>query len=551
MPFAPEYLHLVFPDVRFEALLYGRNSDDPHKMGSSVEDQLATGRTLCDRHNWRITREFKDTDTSASRHGKKTRDEFEELLATIVGNPPPAGVRRVLVAYNASRYYRDLEAYVRLRNACLAANVLLCYNGQVYDLSRRDDRKATAMHAVDAEDEAEGLRDQNLRTATLQAEAGKPHGKLLYGYLREYAVVGGRKRCVRQYEDPVRGPYVFQSLQRIDSGHSMRSLVRWLTSVPEAARPDGKPWNAITARRMLLNRAYLGERFHKGKWVPGSWDPIKGLETPEGRAMFNRVTAKLTDPERRTQRGTEVAHLLSFNSYCGECGDHRMLAAWPRASGVMLLGCKETRHLAIREDLADAYVEEAVIHWFRDKRKATTALVPDEGEVEEKVASAQRRINAYEEQLNEARQQAEEFDEETGRFKLSASSLASLEQRLVPKLEQERKKLQEMTGVSPLLLSLLNAPDPEVVWNGRPATETEPEVPGLSLEQQREVIRKVVTVRLHKASRPGIRTLEPGRITLAFVGQPGFRDRPLRAPASVPVQALRSVPAPATSPGTG
>uniref|UniRef100_UPI000525143F hypothetical protein n=1 Tax=Streptomyces sp. NRRL F-6674 TaxID=1463877 RepID=UPI000525143F len=109
------------------------------------------------------------------------------------------------------------------------------------------------MHAVDAEDEAEGLRDQNLRTATLQAEAGKPHGKLLYGYLREYAVVGGRKRCVRQYEDPARGKYVLQSLQRIDTGHSMRSLVRWLKSVPEAARPDGKPWNEITARRMLLN----------------------------------------------------------------------------------------------------------------------------------------------------------------------------------------------------------------------------------------------------------------------------------------------------------
>ncbi|MFI2632566.1 recombinase family protein [Streptomyces collinus] len=551
MPFAPEYLHLVFPGVRFDALLYGRNSDDPLKMGGSVEDQLTTGRTLCHNHDWHIQREFKDTDVSASRHGKKARDDFEELLSTITGNPAPAGVRRILVAYNASRYYRDLEAYVRLRNACLAANVLLCYNGQVYDLSRRDDRKATAMHAVDAEDEAEGLRDQNLRTATLQAEAGKPHGKLLYGYLREYAVVGGRKRCVRQYEDPVRDTYVFQSLQRIDTGHSMRSLVRWLRSVPEAARPDGKPWNEITARRMLLNRAYLGERVHKGTWVKGTWDPIKGLETPEGRAMFNRVTLKLTDPARRTQRGTEVAHLLSFNSYCGECGDHRVLAAWPRASGTMLLGCKETRHLAIREDLADAYVEEAVIQWFRDKRKATTALVPDEGEVEEKVTSAQRRINAYEEQLREAREQAEEFDEESGRFKLSATSLASIEQRLVPKLEQERKKLQQMTGVSPLLLTLLEAKDPDAVWNGLVDADGRVVEPGLSLEQKREVIRKVVTMRLHRASRPGIRGVEPGRITLAFVGQPGFRDGPLRGPVSVPAQGLQGVPAPGGPSGTG
>ncbi|MFF8391893.1 hypothetical protein, partial [Cellulosimicrobium funkei] len=199
----------------------------------------------------------------------------------------------------------------------------------------------------------------------------------------------------------------------------------------------------------------------------------------------------------------------------------------------------------------DAYVEEAVIQWFRDKRKATTALVPDKGQVEEKVTSAQRRINAYEEQLAEARQQAEEFDEETGRFKLSATSLASIEQRLVPSLERERKKLQEMTGVSPLLLSLLEAKDPDAVWNGLVDEAGQVVEPGLSLEQKREVIRKVVTVRLHRASRPGIRYVEPGRITLAFVGQPGFRDVPLRGSVSVPAQGLRGVPAPGAPSGTG
>ncbi|MFB6934523.1 recombinase family protein [Streptomyces chartreusis] len=534
MPYAPEYLHLVIPDVRFEGWLYGRNSDDATKTGDSVEDQLTTGRVLCDRHNWTILREFKDADASASRHATKTRGDFEDLLATIVSTPTTPGVRRIVVAYNAARYYRDLEAYVRLRAACLQAGVLLCYNGQVYDLSRRDDRKATAMHAVDAEDEAEGLRDQNLRTATLQAEAGKPHGKLHYGYLREYAVVGGRKRCVRQYEDPVRGTFVFQSLQRIDAGHSVKALVRWLRSVPKASRPDGKPWNGITARRMLLNRVYLGERVHHGQWVKGTWDPIKGLETPEGRAMFNRVTAKLTDPDRRTQRGTEVAHLLSFNSLCGECGDEYLLTTYPHGSGrYTVLGCKEARNVAIREDVADAYVEEAVISWFTRKDVARAALVPDDNEAAAKVEEAQRLINGYEEQLREARQLAATFDAATGRPKLSVMALAEMEQAITPRLEAEQRKLAAPTGVSPLLMRMLTADDPDAVWNGRPATEAEVGVPGLSLEQQREVIRSVVTVRLHKASRVGVRALEPGRITLAFVGEPGFRDRPLRARGNV------------------
>jgi hypothetical protein len=519
MPYAPEYLHLVFPGVTFEGLLYGRNSDDAIGQGNSVEDQLATGRSLCERHNWRISREFKDTDISASRHTTKRRDDFEALLDAITHGAPPSGIRRIVVAFNAARYYRDLEAYVRLRKACIVGNVLLCYNGQVYDLSRRDDRKATAQHAIDAEDEAEGIRDQNLRTANLQAQAGMPHGKAQYGYTRTYKQVNGRRRCTGQTEDE-RGTYVFQSLQRVDSGGSIKSVVRWLRSTPEATRPDGKPWDEQTVRRMLLNRAYIGERLHQGTYLKAAWEPIKGLETPQGRAMFNRVTAKLSDPARRTARGQEVSHLLSYIGLCGECGDHALLRVNGRSGRRPTLDCDEKHDTSIGEAMLNAYVEEALVDWFSDKKKARAALVPADSEVEERTAAAQRLINAYEEQLAEARQQAEEYDEETGRFKLSASSLASMEQRLTPKLEQARKQLQDLTGVSPLLLRLLDAEDPDVVWNE------------LTLEQQREVIRKVVTVRLYKARTPGARKLEPGRVRLAFFGEPDFRGRPLRAPAS-------------------
>lgn len=533
MPYAPEYLHLVIPNVAFQAWLYGRNSDDATKTGDSVEDQLTTGRTLCRTFNWHLLREFKDPDISASRHAKRVRGDFEDLINTIANDPAPPGVRRIVVAYNAARYYRDLEAYVRLRNACLKANVLLCYNGQVYDLSRRDDRKATAQHAIDAEDEAEGLRDQNLRTATLYAEEGHPHGKLIYGYLRNYAIVGGRKRCVEQYEDPDKGHYVFKALQRADCGHSIGSIVRWLASVPEAARPDGAAWGNRNVRSMLLNRAYLGERLHNGTYRKGSWHPIKGLETPDGRALFLRVTAKLTDPGRLSHRGTDPVHLLSFNGLCGECGDHAPLTTYPHGSGsYTVLGCKSRRDTGIREDVADAFVEEAVIGWFSRKNTARAALLPDAGDTAAKAQEAQRLINGYEEQLREARQLATTFDPKTGRPKLSAVALASMEQSIAPLLEAEQRKLEAPRGVSPLLMRLLTADDPDVVWNGRPATRSDPGVPGLSLEQKREVIRSVVTIRLHKASRLGIRTLEPGRITLSFVGSPGFRAGRLRVPES-------------------
>lgn len=537
MPYAPEYLHLVFPDTQFEALLYGRNSVDPMKTGYSVDEQLANGRGLCRRYNWPIADEFKDTGISASRHGKKARDDFEELLDVIENGSTPPGVRRIVVAFEASRYYRDLEAYLRLRNVCLNADVLLCYNGQVYDLSRRDDRKTTAQHAIDAEDEVEGIRDRNLRTAQATADAGRPHGKLPYGYARDYEVVNGRQRCVKQYEHPVGGTWVLKSFQHIDAGRSLRTLVRKLRFSPEAARPDGSEWNDKAVRRMLLNRVYLGERKHHGTWRRATWDPIKGLDTAAGRAMFNRVTAILTAPDRNVPRGSEPVHLLSLIALCGECGDHAPLEYSPQRNGKPTLRCSATQNTTIRENLLDALVEESVVDWFSDKKSATAALVPDDGEVEGKVAAAQRMINGYEEQLQEARQLAETFDSETGRPQLSAGSLASLEQKLMPRLEQERKKLQTITGMSPLLLSLLHAEDPDVVWNGRAAKDGREAVPGLTLEQKREVIRKVVTVRLFKARAPGIRKVEPGRVTLSFAGQPGFRAGLRRGRASAPVLA--------------
>jgi len=302
---------------------------------------------------------------------------------------------------------------------------------------------------------------------------------------------------------------------------------------------------------MLQNRAYLGERIHKGQYMKAAWAPIKGLVTPEGRAMFNRVTAKLTDPARRMQRGSEVAHLLTYLGLCGECGDHARLShAVPRGrrqkSG---LRCEVKGDTDIVEMRMNAFVEEAVISWFTDKKKARAALVPADDKIAEMTSAAQKLINAYEEQLNEARRLAEEFDEESGQFKLSAASLASMETRLGPKLETARKKLQSFTGVSPLLLRLLDAKDPDVIWNGRPEAGEASAVEGLALEQKREVIRKIVTVRLYKAQASGRRQLDDGRIRLSFVGEPGFRDRPLRAPATGPVPAPRG--SQAAAPGAG
>ncbi|MFD8254666.1 recombinase family protein [Streptomyces werraensis] len=531
MPLAPEYLHMIHPGVVFHALLYGRNSRDPKKKGRPVEAQLTDGRDLCHRFDWHIADEFKDVGLSASRHARRDRDDFEALLDAIENGPTIPGVIRIVVAYEASRYYRDLEAYVRLRNACYHAGVLLCYNNTVYDLSKREDRKATAQDAIAAEDEVEGIRDRNVRTARQTAEKGGVWGKCPFGFMRKYDPDTGD--LIGQVEHPVHGPYVLQSLLHIDGGGSLYSLVKWLASEPDAARPDGAEWNDSTVKYMLLNRAYLGERIHHGKTRKATWAPLKGLDTPEGRALFRRVTKILTDPARRMSTDSRVRHWLSHLPHCGECGDgHRM--KWDQVGGqgrdqreVYL--CKSKKDVSLKADVLEAYVEEAVLTWLSRKEQARAALVPDQGKVAEEVAEAHELLAVYQEELDEARRLAATRNER-GRPLLSLASLSAKELELLPRIEELEQRLQKATGVPQLVQQLLAAADPEAAWNGGPGT------PGLSLEQKREAVRQLVTVRVYSVASAGGRSVA-ARVKLSFVGTEGFTVRP------------RRVPAPASEPG--
>lgn len=535
MPIAPEYLHLVFTGVEFHAWLYGRNSVDPKKKGRSVADQITEGRALCDRFGWHVDDEFKDTGISASRHARRERDDFEALLDTIDTADTPPGMMRILVAYEASRYYRDLEAYVRLRNRCHEAGVLLCYNGQVYDLSKREDRKATAMDAIAAEDEAEGIRDRNLRTTRLVAEAGRPHGRIPYGFLRKYDPNTGD--LIGQYEHPQQGPYVLKAMQHIDAGNSLYSLIKWLNSQPDAKRPDGHPWDKDNVTHMLKNRAYIGERVHHGTSRQATWEAIRGLDTAEGRALFRRVGRTLSDPARRTNRDTRAAHLLSNIALCGECGDHAVLRCSKRhADRAVQYVCGERQNTLIAERLLDAYVEQGILAWFRRKDVARAALIPNPRQAQEDEARSQQLLSVYTEELEEARQ-LNRTRTADGRPLLSLASLSQKELELLPRIEELRAQLEKATGVPAIVHRLLAAEDPAVVWNGRVGEQ------GMTIEQKRWLVRHVVTVRLYKARSRGVRRIEPGRVTLSFLGTEGFRARRLSVPAPA------GAPAPAG--GTG
>jgi len=141
------------------AFVYDRTSRLVEGVGTSNADQAADNDRFCERQGWVIAERFTDPGKGASRHSRSKRTDFERMVE---------GIERrecdVLVVWEASRAYRDLKVYVQLRDLCVQNRVLLCYNGQVYDMTRGNDRFVTGLNALQAEYEADVIRDRILRT---------------------------------------------------------------------------------------------------------------------------------------------------------------------------------------------------------------------------------------------------------------------------------------------------------------------------------------------------------------------------------------------------
>ncbi|MGI3230606.1 recombinase family protein [Streptomyces sp. GTA36] len=507
MPIAPEYLHMVHPGVTFDALLYGRASRDPKKRGRSVADQIDSARDLCDSYGWPIAEVFdQDVDRSASRHARRKRKDFEALLAAI-----EAGKGRIVVAWEASRYYRDIEAYIRLRNACMENAVLLCYNGQVYDLSKREDKKATAQDAIAAEDEAEGIRDRVLRTTRAQAKKGMPHGRILWGYARRYDPETGD--LIEQVPHPERAPVVLDIFQRVAAGETEYTIMKDLRSRGE--RLPGIEWDYYHLPPMLRNIGYKGRRVFQGEdFGDAVWE---GIVPPD---LFDAVQRIVTNENRATTRDYAVKHLLSGIARCGNCPDHPHLRVG-KARGYLTYGCSAKFDTQMAENKLDAYVEEAVITWLSSRAAVAAFQSTDQ---EKRAELARNRQRALESQLDEAREQAATFRAD-GKPRLSIASLAELEDRLEPQIQAAKGEAEEVHA-PPIVRSLISSADVDRRWNNE-----------LTIEQRRAVLRSVVNIRLNKARARGVRTIEPGRIEFTFVGEEGFirvgssRRRPGLAPS--------------------
>jgi site-specific DNA recombinase len=457
------------------AAIYTRVSSDPNGRGRSVGEQEADCRAVAEREGWDVVRVFCDNDRSASRYSKKARPAYSELSAFVA-----SGSCEVLVTWEASRFQRDLEDYVRLRELCRSENVLWSYSGRTYDLSRTDDRMTTGLDALLAERESDVARDRILRTVRANAAKGRPHGRIPFGYERQY--------------NPATGELVAQVVKESEASLIREAAARFLAGeVPYKIAKDfnrrGIPtshsgaWDTTRIRRLLTNPTYIGQRGHKGDLTAATWPPILD------EVSFRQCAARFADPDRKKfWGGSGFKYLLTYIARCGVCGAG-VRAGAPR--GLPTYICNDSFCIARKIEPVDELITKLVIARLNRPDAATLfAPVQDEG------------LHQLLEEAAEKRARLDSFYEAAALGEITPTALGRVEGRLLDEIATLERRVQRV-NVPTALYDLIGQADR--TW------------PTLELSQQREVIKTLMDIRLLKTV-PGTRPLRPESVEVTWKG---------------------------------
>lgn len=483
------------------ALAYQRASQDKRKTEKSVGDQARLNVREVGSHGWVMNAgdSYTDNNLSSSRHARKDRPDFVRLMDAI-----RAGSGDVLVLWEIARGQRDLAVYVDIRDLCVQVGLnYWLVGGVLYDLRDRNDRMMLGFQAVQAEFQADYIRDGVLRGMAGAAEDGRPHGKIPYGYRRTY----NQRTGAFVSQDPDVEPrtvvlpgtggdgesfstagVVREIFERVSTGDPLITIEHDLNGrgVPS---PEGKAWRRGVIRKMALNPVYLGKRVYRGKVVgDGQWDGLVSEDT------FWSCARLLGDPERTTTRPGRAVYLLSYIAECGKCGGPlQATKAGGHSAGKPMYKCLERACAAVERALLDEYAERVVVAWLSRKDVYESLTF---GQDDEEVAEARAEAQRQRVSLEGWRVQAEAGEVEPVSFarveKAHRARIAAAEQRAAA------------AGIPPVLRGRLG---PEALGAWAELAD--------NVAVKRDIIRTVAQIKLFPAGkgRTGWSLTDPERLS--------------------------------------
>ena len=426
----------------------------------AISRQREDNRELAARRGWTVADEYPDNDVSAS--GKRKRPQFDRLLEDV-----HAGRIDVIVAWSLDRLTRNRPDTVRLIETCQRHNITVALvRGSDLDMSTPAGRLVADILASVARSEIEIKGDRQRRAAQQRAEQGRPPlGPRLTGY------TASGKLITREAE------VVARIFDRFKAGDSVRGIAAAMTEAKVATRQGNIRWNPSTIRDILTNPRYAGRAVYNGAETGqrGTWKAIVDDDT------FTIVQARIRDPRRKTQQGTDRKHLGS-GLYACKCG--RKVTSWtgnryccPAAclcrsqTNIDKLVVDVIRRRLARRDLSDLFAGEG--------ESSSSALLDEVKRLEKRITKIGE---DYDAELIDGRRYKVAIDK--ARAELATASVALAR-----------------SSVDAGAASVLTAPDPVAAFDGSP------------LMIQRNVIDALCTVTLHPAPR-GRRTFDPDTVQI-------------------------------------
>ena len=299
---------------------YGRLSlvkSTSRKTELAIERQNERIAAFCEAKDWNLVRFYQDLDPAYRRPRQKKappRDDFERSLADI-----EAGVIRGIVFFKLDRFVRDHGDFERALAVCEAHQAVLASVTEPLDTSSPMGEAIARLLVAFARLESQTTGLRVAVEAEQQARMGQPwrggrHRP--YAYERDgLTVITEEAEIVEEIADRLLGT----TRKRESEGE----VVRWLNDAGIPA-PAGGDWNRAKLRSLMRNPRLAGLRRYHGEILDGVeavWPPVLDKDTFErlGR-LFNQ----------RTQPGRPaVRWLVSGIVRCGAKRDNGELCDSP------------------------------------------------------------------------------------------------------------------------------------------------------------------------------------------------------------------------------
>lgn len=425
---------------------YLRVSLDRSGRARSLAEQHADHQRVAEEQGWSLDEDsYRDASVSASRYSRKSRGGFDRLIADLEHDRFGA---HVLMIWESSRGSRRVGEWVNLLELCERRSVRIHVHthNRTYDPANGRDRRSLLEDAVDGEYESSKLSARLRRAVAANAVAGRPGGRIPYGYRRVFDPQ--TRQLVAQEPEPSEAPVVAELYRRLVAGHSLHAIARDFEARGIRTR-SGLVFSPQHLRSLALCPTYTALRAHRpgtGPRSPGRHTPVAVSEMYEGqwpplvsRAEWLAVQRLLSAPERKTSRPGRGKHLLSLIARCGRCGGTVAVAHW---RGHPEYFCRTKGCVRIPQADVDQIAEQVMLAYLARPEVIETLRAGEQDD--------DRELSKVRDQLATVRARHDELAEALAAGTLSVALAARSEPAILAEIERLEKREKELATPSAL-----------------------------------------------------------------------------------------------------